>query len=317
MGVPFNQAQALVGLDFDEVEGGDVGYLPQGLSPVGAKPEEQKQVKSFSYLAKAIDDIAVRHENSFGEAASNEFEREYRRIKGIIQQERTVSFAETRTINWASLINPIQEMFRYSGNNWRNTFAPLVSGIVEDTAQHWNTTAGIYWNVRNLFAEQWFNEYMLTFSDPITNTSAREIGGLLQAAIREGWTAPQMERELEVIFNNWRFGTVPPGDSYFAQQRLPWYRREMIARTETIRATNFSSWHTFRESGVVGNKEWLATSDARTRKSHALASGQVMPLNSPFQVGGELLQYPGDPSLGATPGNFVNCRCTVLPIMED
>jgi hypothetical protein len=41
----------------------------------------------------------------------------------------------------------------------------------------------------------------------------------------------------------------------------------------------------------------------------------VQPIDKPFDVGGEQLMYPGDPD-GGSPGNTINCRCTVLPVME-
>jgi uncharacterized protein with gpF-like domain len=47
---------------------------------------------------------------------------------------------------------------------------------------------------------------------------------------------------------------------------------------------------------------------------HLAADGQVQDIDEPFDVGGEQLMYPGDPA--GSPGNTINCRCTVLPVME-
>lgn len=60
----------------------------------------------------------------------------------------------------------------------------------------------------------------------------------------------------------------------------------------------------------LGYKEWLATPDERTRPSHHDASGQRVPLETPFVVGGAALAYPGDPT--GPDGEVINCRCTVL-----
>lgn len=57
------------------------------------------------------------------------------------------------------------------------------------------------------------------------------------------------------------------------------------------------------------NKEWVSRGDARVRDSHISADGQIVPMNQPFNVGGESLQWPGDRTLGASLGNIVNCRC--------
>jgi hypothetical protein len=57
-------------------------------------------------------------------------------------------------------------------------------------------------------------------------------------------------------------------------------------------------------------KEWVAILDRRTREAHVRADGQRVPVNEPFQVGGELLQFPRDPRGSA--GNVINCRCVAV-----
>lgn len=90
-------------------------------------------------------------------------------------------------------------------------------------------------------------------------------------------------------------------------------RAVMIARTEVIGANNAGGYSAARATSQVLNtdesqvvKEWLATSDGRTRETHADADGQqVLGLEAPFIVGGEGLQYAGDPSGSAA--EVVNC----------
>ena len=59
-------------------------------------------------------------------------------------------------------------------------------------------------------------------------------------------------------------------------------------------------------------KEWLSQGDSRVREIHLEADSQEVPIDQPFIVGGESLMYPGDTSLGASPGNVINCRCSVF-----
>lgn len=88
-------------------------------------------------------------------------------------------------------------------------------------------------------------------------------------------------------------------------------RATTISRTEVIGAYNgaAAARATALPADVVGGQEWLATSDDRTRDEHADADGQVVSVVEAFDVGGEPLQYPGDPSGSAE--NVINCRCTV------
>lgn len=89
-------------------------------------------------------------------------------------------------------------------------------------------------------------------------------------------------------------------------------RAVTIARTEVVGAANAGSMDAVRILGGEGptHKQWLATLGPRTRDSHAEADGQVVPVGDTFTVGGESLDYPGDPAGSAA--EVVNCRCTVL-----
>jgi hypothetical protein len=158
---------------------------------------------------------------------------------------------------------------------------------------------------------EWFRSYVMEFADPLSKTSKDEISGVLTTAAAEGWSVPQTESALQDMFTQWSTGDAKPAeDSYFALQRLPNWRAELIARTEMIRASNAAAWGLYRSWGVT-EKEWLATMDDRTRETHAMASGQVVGIDETFNVGGEDLRYPGDPR--GSPGNTISCRCTVLP----
>lgn len=91
-----------------------------------------------------------------------------------------------------------------------------------------------------------------------------------------------------------------------------------VARTEVIAANNagahaaaYTNAELFGASSTQVQKEWLATADARTRRTHQDADGQVvLGLDTPFSVGGSQLQQPGDPAAPA--GEVINCRCTAF-----
>lgn len=87
------------------------------------------------------------------------------------------------------------------------------------------------------------------------------------------------------------------------------FRSDTIARTETMGAYNGGDRAGAVALGQYGPVEhsWLATSDRRTREDHAQADGQCVPFDQPFDVGGERLLYPHDPSGSAA--QVVNCRC--------
>lgn len=98
------------------------------------------------------------------------------------------------------------------------------------------------------------------------------------------------------------------------------YICERIYRTEIMKAVNKSQFEIGAQIQVHTPeplmKEWVATSDERTRMAHRLADGQIVPINEPFNVGMEKLMYPGDPIGSAA--NVINCRCTMIikPAMD-
>ena len=89
------------------------------------------------------------------------------------------------------------------------------------------------------------------------------------------------------------------------------YRAYRIARTEIIAAMNQTS-HASMERIVPGlNKKWLSSRDARVRKTHLKADGQIVPQQGFFVVGSFRLRWPGDRGLGAAPEETIQCRCTL------
>ena len=98
--------------------------------------------------------------------------------------------------------------------------------------------------------------------------------------------------------------------AHLDKDRSYWQTRaERIARTETTAAYNAGSQNAYMEEGA-GAKMWIALADERTREDHLEAHGQCVPVDDPFNVGGEQLMFPGDPAgMGY---QVINCRCTTV-----
>jgi hypothetical protein len=100
------------------------------------------------------------------------------------------------------------------------------------------------------------------------------------------------------------------------EDRLWWWRANRIARTELTAAVNGGQYRAHitlaAAEGAEPRKQWMATSDERTRPSHAAANGQIQDLSRPFMIGGAPLMYPGDPAGPAA--ETVNCRCALVVV---
>lgn len=105
------------------------------------------------------------------------------------------------------------------------------------------------------------------------------------------------------------------------QNKFGWYKAQAlrIARTETTTATNYATVLSAEQSEYELEKTWISVQDNRTRRTaqfdHLDMNGQIVDANKPFFVGGEELQYPGDPEGKA--GNIINCRCKIVFTLKE
>jgi SPP1 gp7 family putative phage head morphogenesis protein len=109
-----------------------------------------------------------------------------------------------------------------------------------------------------------------------------------------GWTVKQTKDEIAKVFG------------------LGGTRARRIARTETMRGLNASSFAMYGESMEVAGFEWSAVMDGKTRPAHQMMNGERIMKGDIFSNG---LQYPLDP-LGPA-DEVVNCRCVALPLTEN
>ena len=89
------------------------------------------------------------------------------------------------------------------------------------------------------------------------------------------------------------------------------------ARTIVTGAENkgrFDSYKRAEADGIILEKEWIATSDARTRDWHNELDGVKVATDKPFENAIGKIMFPGDPS--ADGANVYNCRCTMAAVVK-
>ncbi len=352
-GISKRQAAEVTGLAIGEMADGDVIYMPLNMVPVGsndgsrevaprqgspesAAGEEEEGAKALpspnghkkeikdrvvfsdgQKLAfwKQADRTSRSWEEIYMETARGNFALDERAILEMSSEAERESRSRKATVNWETLTVDVNEfLLGQSADRWRNTFVPLTRGVVNSAGVFWSTTLGLQFDIQNIMADDWLQGYTLQFADPISSTSSNQITDLLLQGQREGWSIRRFQNNLGTMFEQWKFGTVSPEDWEFADQRLPNYRTESIARTETIRAYNGGTQALYKDWGIDQN-EWLTTLDGRQRDTHTNANEQVREVGAPFSVGGAALLFPGDNSLGAPLSETIQCRCTILPVI--
>ena len=87
-----------------------------------------------------------------------------------------------------------------------------------------------------------------------------------------------------------------------------------IARTETIRSSNFGTHMAHATSGIVEREQWVATLDTDVRDSHLALNGMTKHISELWEIDGDVAPHPGEFELGK---NSINCRCTIVAVIDE
>lgn len=173
-----------------------------------------------------------------------------------------------------------------------DAFLRIVGRVYADAVKAISAEFGVVVPVEPLVSDQGLRAAVAAVRAQMSATDV----GLLEAAVRDsvaaGESVPETARAL-------RAGP-------YSADRV---RALVAGRTLTQAAVGLASQDAMltvgAELGVVA-KEWVATSDSRTRDRHRVLDGRVVPTSGEFAAG---LRFPGDP--GARAEDAINCRCTL------
>lgn len=156
------------------------------------------------------------------------------------------------------------------------------------------------------FFNAWIDSYGLELCQDMNDTTKKKLRKILSDAVLEGDGLEERKKKM-----------IEAANEMFAEDKK--WRAELIARTESCTTMNAGSNALYQAEGI-GLKEWISIPDDRTRDSHRLMDGVVVPITDKFEVPatsqttGGWLEYPGDPT--ADPSEVCNCRCTTAPMVS-
>ena len=139
----------------------------------------------------------------------------------------------------------------------------------------------------------------------VNGTTVEDVRRTVQVGISGGKTIPEIRESIRFYFKG-------------AEN----YRAERVARTETIRASNYAAVETYKQSGIVEKKTWYTALDERTCPYCDLMHGRTISIEQPFYNEGELapgvnteIPLPLNYETVEAPPLHPQCRCTVLPVL--
>jgi uncharacterized protein with gpF-like domain len=155
------------------------------------------------------------------------------------------------------------------------------------------------------FAPKQVKEFIASRENKIAgagDTAFNQLKTSLTQGVDKGETTEQLADRVRGVFNNLSKGEA---------------RR--VAMTETSCAYGYARHETMMGTGVE-YKCWLSSHGDNVREAHQIAEdnygdpADAVPVDEPFEVGGEQLMYPGDPS--GSPENVINCHCIQIAVQK-
>lgn len=233
-------------------------------------------------------------QNRLMSALENAMERQVAAELRKVAREAAAEFLEDGDPNHAMAVHYVglEQTFR---RNYRRAFAVFGARAIAAILGHKGVTADLEVKAKQdalqartaEFVNKWAPKRALAVSKSTERRINREIAKGVEEGLSENDVAKKIAKAV---------GGVP--------------RARTIARTEMHAASQDAAMEAVKEMGINVTKEWIATNDDRTRPDHAEADGQDRKMSEPFDVGGEKLDFPGDPS--GDESQTINCRCVVV-----
>ena len=322
MGVPFNIINKNLDLGFDEIEGGNTGYLPASLLPAEMAGDP---------AARAAAPAAAAGQETAGDEPKKRPARYSR--KGLLIQsdeQKTLYWKaiEKQRARWDLLLQKdaidifdkeraaIVNRFKRNGGDiedalqgidperWRKYLIKHYRAIIKQFGQATYDSFKSYFPDMETKDFDPYDEIILAYIEEaaaekvvqITTTTMMLTRRSIYQAREEERTTDELARALDQSFEDYST-----------------HRAYRIARTEVAASSNFGSYAgaemASRETGDLV-KEWVDSRDSRVRRSHSHGigvGGEKVRFYSRFSNG---LLFPGDMRNGSAK-DVIHCRCVI------
>lgn len=315
VGVPVNAAKHVVRLPMADVPGGDVGYLPMGLLPVDEEFSATSDAAAGEQ-GKGFGQLRIKAAPEFGsDAHKSLWQRKDRRLnkrRRAMRRQLAEEFERQRK----EIIAQVEKQFEPQSKapdagdvfdlaaeieKFEQRFLSVVREAVGEAGQDELNGLGVDmdFDMDRPEVKKAIEKLLKEVSEKTNKTTFEQLTELFEQVADDGVGTAEIVKRLNKYFDG----------------RKSTHQLERIARTTMTGANGAGDVTAWGQSGVVEKHAWIsALQPGRTREDHAEAHGQERDLDKPFDVGGEKLDYPGDPKGSA--GNIINCLCSQIAIVK-
>jgi HK97 family phage portal protein len=298
LGVPLNVINARLDLGLPSIAGGNVGYLPLNLVPIGtAQPTPPKRLKA----ANTIEYDGDEHKR-LDALHKQRLTPRQRRVR-----QATIDIFQQQQQDVAAGLRAADDLAAFADDPldrdiWDERAAsimlPVLSSVMADVGNDALDDLGLdgAFDGELPHIVEAMRRQAQRFAQEIDETTWDRLRNSLGDGLENGEGLNRlMERVEEVMADRIRSSS------------------ETIARTETVRATSTGTREAWKQSGIVEDKQWIsALIPGRTRDDHAAAHGQAVGLEEDFDVGG--CSGPGPGETGCADQD-INCLCSMAAVV--
>jgi len=340
MGIAFNTLDERLGLGIGPVEGGDVGYVPFNLIPVGggSAPQADGQTRGEGQTRGSAPTVpeygSPRHKAMWKERTARYMPHERRMAAKLLEdldKQKAAVLEKLDTYKAVAQPDPrvrgderkqappgypthVDELF--DKENWDSWFALMYEIFYTDVVRASGQAELARFGLDTPFdmgdpkVQRAILEMRIKFAADINETTQEQIATVLREILSEadqagGWAVARVQDEMKTRISD------------VFETRKTAYERERIARTEMHKASEIGNYEgasqAGREAGLTMYKAWLAALDGRERPTHREAHftyyDNPIPSDQEFEVGMCRGQSPGNTGC---PEEDIHCRCAAL-----
>ncbi len=262
-----------------------------GLGSYDAKTEWWKSMEAQrERIAEKVEKDIARRFTAEARAVVDAMERASTPVAATIAAERAL---DAQQAEWVSMLRgtylSVAEVFA------KRVLDALTKGVAPSL-----TNAQQADDLWQRYAKEWLGNNLATNVANISDTTRVQLRSVLTEGIANGDSISELADRVKEV-----------------AEQMSSYRSKLIARNESLKASNLGQWAGAKSTGLPIKREWVATRDARVRGGHADADTQTVGVDESYTVDGESMMFPGDDSLGASPGNIIQCRCTEVYAVDE
>ena len=221
--------------------------------------------------------------------------------------KKSISYVHTKKLNpITKASNPYKDWSFPNKDDWTERLANEVEDFIKEIYGEYGSiifeelkTQVIDGAIEGSFdvtskgLEKYFGDYSFKFSNDVQEATEGYIENIIDNIIEEGMNEGYSNDDIASMISE------RVGDQFDDWEES---RSEMIARTETIRASNGAADEAYRQSGVVTGKVWLTTEDDLACSDCVALDGTEIELD-----GDDTFFDPDDYSDGEYPPAHPNC----------